>query len=298
MQRLADLQARIHGLGELREVVGAMRSLAAVRVTQAQEALVAIREYATVVERALSDSAPDPPPGRAPETEPVRQVNGVVAFGSEHGFVGAYNDRVLDRAVALLGGRSDRLLVVGSRAALIAAERRCAVSSSGPMASQVGGIDEVALRTAAEIARGVTQGLTQVVLVYTQCTGGTASAVAVERLLPFDFTPYVSSRGDRRPPPLSNLTPQALFAKLVEELTFTQLARAAMESFASENAARLAAMEAAHENIENKLNDLTRLEREGRQEEITTELLDIVTGAEVIGRPSSASAGAVARSPS
>lgn len=284
VQRLADLQARIHGLGELREVVGAMRSLAAVRVAQAQETLLAIREYAAVVERALCDSASRSPPEREPDAETLPSATGIVAFGSEHGFVGGYNERVLDSAVALLGGSGDRLFVVGSRAALIATERRCAVSHSGPMASQVGGVDNVALRTAGAIARGVSQGLTRVVLVYTRFTGGTASALTVETLLPFDFTPYESTRGDHRPAPLSNLTPQALFARLVEELTFAQLARATTESFASENAARLAAMESAHENIENKLADLSRLEREGRQEEITTELLDIVTGAEVIGR--------------
>jgi F-type H+-transporting ATPase subunit gamma len=41
-------------------------------------------------------------------------------------------------------------------------------------------------------------------------------------------------------------------------------------------------MESAHDNIESKLAELTRLEREGRQEEITTELLDVVTGAEAM----------------
>ena len=56
----------------------------------------------------------------------------------------------------------------------------------------------------------------------------------------------------------------------------------AMESFASENGARLATMEAARANIDKKLDDLAQDERQRRQDEITTELLDIVTGAEAV----------------
>ena len=70
-----------------------------------------------------------------------------------------------------------------------------------------------------------------------------------------------------------------LFDKVVEEFVFTRLMHAAMESFASENAARLTAMEAAHDNIESKLEGLTQQARQQRQEEITTELLDVVIGA-------------------
>jgi F-type H+-transporting ATPase subunit gamma len=85
-----------------------------------------------------------------------------------------------------------------------------------------------------------------------------------------------------RPIPLSNLPPRELFEKLIEEIVFAQLTHAAMESFASENAARLVAMESAQDNIDDKLTGLGRLESEGRQEEITTELLDVVTGATAI----------------
>lgn len=302
MARLAEIQARIHGLGELRDVVGAMRSLAAVRVQQAQETLLAIREYTSVVERALSECAPHAPAAQSsastgalqrcpstgapqsfgPSSGSARAATGVVAFGSEHGFCGAYNDRVLDEALAHLGHARDRLLVVGSRAAMVAAERRSAVAWTCPMASHIGGVEDVALRTAIEVSNAIGEGLTTVVLVYTRCSGETAPLVIAETLVPYDVAPYVSGRTDA-PAPLSNLAPRALFDKLAEELSFARLARAVTEAFASENAARLTAMNSARDNIENKLVGLGRLEREGRQEEITTELLDIVTGAQAIG---------------
>jgi F-type H+-transporting ATPase subunit gamma len=286
MARLADLQVRIRSLGELREVVGAMRSLSAVRVQQAHETLPGIREYAGIVESALAQAAPrlpPPPRGTGRERGPAAApTTAVVAFGSEHGFVGAFNEHVLQHAVEHLGTSNDRLLVVGSRAAMLATERRRPADWTCPMASHVGGVDEVALKVAEQIANEARGELGRVVLVYTRSSGGATWRLVAETLLPFDIEPYLPRRRETRPAPLSNLAPRELFDKLVEEIVFAQLTHAAMESFASENAARLSAMESAHDNIEGKLADLTRLEREGRQEEITTELLDVVTGAEAM----------------
>ena len=69
-------------------------------------------------------------------------------------------------------------------------------------------------------------------------------------------------------------------AQLVGEYVFAQLAHAAMESFASENSARLAAMQSAREKLDERLTDLQSLERRLRQEQITSELLELATGTE------------------
>lgn len=283
MQRLAELQARIRSLGELRDVVGAMRSLSAVRVQQAHETILAIRQYTELVALALAESAPGLPlPPEAAVGEEQEIATTVVAYGSEHGFVGGFNDHVLEHAAAHLERPGDRLFVVGSRGARIAAERHHVVAWSCPMASHVGGVDDVAVRVAEQIGRAGGDGVAKVVLVYTRTSGAARWRVVAETLLPFDLVAYVPRRMHRRPPPISNLTPRALLDKLIEELVFAELTHAAMESFASESAARLASMKSAHDNIEDKLALLERLEREGRQDEITTELLDVITGAEAM----------------
>jgi F-type H+-transporting ATPase subunit gamma len=65
----------------------------------------------------------------------------------------------------------------------------------------------------------------------------------------------------------------------VEEYVFALLAHAAMESFASENAARLATLQAARDSIDRALEDLRSVERRLRQEQVTAEILELVTGA-------------------
>ncbi len=281
MERASELQGRIHNLEELGEVVGALRSVSAARVQQAHGILDAVRQYTSIIQDALGEATRGPslPPRAA---EGFETTGLVVAFGSEHGFVGAFNDRILEHA-AIQRRPGDGLLVVGSRAVLAANERREVIAWSCPMASQVGGLDEVALQVAEELGRsGAEREPGRVILVYTRSSGGPTWRIVTETLLPVDIRAYSPTRLDR-PMALSNLPARLLIDGLVGELLFAQLAHAATESFASENAARLAAMESATDNIEDKLGGLGRIERELRQEEITTELLDIVTGAEAIG---------------
>jgi len=66
----------------------------------------------------------------------------------------------------------------------------------------------------------------------------------------------------------------------MSEYVFALLTEAAVESIASENAARFTAMESAHDSVGKKLKRLMQDARQARQTEITTELLDLVTGAE------------------
>ncbi len=85
-----------------------------------------------------------------------------------------------------------------------------------------------------------------------------------------------------RLPPLHNLAPSLLLQKRVAEYVFALLTEAAVESPASENAARFSAMESAHDNVSRKLEQLRRDARQARQGEITTELIDLVTGAQAL----------------
>ncbi len=281
MERLAELQHRIGSLTELLDVVGTMRSLAAIRVREARAAVPGIRQYAAVVNEALAEAVPllsdaHRQPGRGSDN------TGFLVFCSEHGFVGAFNDHLLDAVAASFQAPDDRLLLIGSRGLALAGERGLPIAWTHPMATSRGGVIEVARRVAEQLYRGVAMGeFHRVVLLFAESRGGAEWHAVSRRLLPFDPSPY---RPDDREgqPPLLNLPPELLLEKLVDEFVFAELMHAAMESFASENAARLAAMESAHRNIEERLDELRHRAWQRRQEEITMELLDVVTGAEAM----------------
>ena len=87
-------------------------------------------------------------------------------------------------------------------------------------------------------------------------------------------------------PPLHTLPAPELLERLTGEYMLSQLIEAATESLAAENNARFAAMDAAHDNLTRKLQNLRVDASRARQEEVTTELLDLVTGEEALAQES------------
>jgi F-type H+-transporting ATPase subunit gamma len=77
----------------------------------------------------------------------------------------------------------------------------------------------------------------------------------------------------------------ALFSALLRQYLFVSLFRAFAESLASENAARLVAMQAAERNIEERIDEFQALYHHLRQNAITSELLDIISGFEMLTKP-------------
>ena len=118
MQRLPEIRARLQSLADLDGVVRALRAISAARVQQAHAVLDSIRRYTTVVQDALADAAENLSPSRDP-TAASDDRGYVVVFGSERGFVGAFNGRLLEAGAAQMRPH-DVLLVVGSRALLAA----------------------------------------------------------------------------------------------------------------------------------------------------------------------------------
>ena len=151
-----------------------------------------------------------------------------------------------------------------------------------PMASGIAAVPAVAGRIAEEVyARFGTGAIGMVDVLYARLTAAGRSEVIRDRLLPPDPARLRRPAG---PNPLTNLPPRRLAERLLGEYVLAELAHAAMESFAAENAARLETMSAAHHNIDDKLTALEATHRRVRQEDITSELTDLVAGSALARR--------------
>ncbi len=275
MEELIRLKSRIESLGELRTLFSAMRAMSAARVQEAQAALGGIRRYAAVVEGAISEAASLRSAGEARLSEAEVPPSGsLVLICAEHGFAGAFNRLLLQRAKAEIKA-GEQLGIVGRRGASLAEEHGLRPAWTLPMTTHVGGVIEVARRVAAQLTRSAS-----VRLIFARYQSGGRFEVGVRQVIPID--PRLLEASPAQAPPLHHLDPQLLLQRLIEEYLFADLVLAMMESLASENGARLQVMKAADRNIDDKLSDLTRRARQVRQQAITAELLDVVTGAEAI----------------
>lgn len=279
MTRLAEIQGHIAGMDELQDIVGAMRSLAGMRVQEALRALDGIRRYAASMRAAIASALLLAPPA-AEAGGAGRGSRALILFAAEHGFVGGFNERLVEAAEAGLDD-SDTLFVLGGRGAALLSEHRRRVDSWRPMATRLSGApDSVNQLTAELYARIARHELSRVEVLFARYRQGSASSIERRTLLPLDMSTLATDRP--RQAPLHNVPPQALLERLMAEYVFALLMEAAVESIGSENAARFAAMESAHDNLATKLGQLRQEARQARQSEITAELLDLITGAEAI----------------
>jgi len=277
--RLAQIEAHVASMGELLDIIGAMRSLASMRLQEAHRSLPGVARYAETMAAAIGAAVLLLPEGAsAAQSAPGHQA--LVLCTAEHGFVGGFNQRILDAAEAALRP-GDALFLLGSRGAALAQERGRPAAWAHPMATRPASVPETIQRLTAELYRAIVDGeVTRVEVIFARHRQGSPLAIERRLLFPLDLAAFALTRP--RLPPLHNLPAEALLEKLIAGYVFALLTEAAFESLASENAARFAAMESAHDNVSQKLDQLRQDARQARQSEITTELLDLVTGAEAL----------------
>ena len=294
--KLSEVQARMNGVHGLESVVGAMRGIAAARSREARSRLDGIRACARIVSAAIGDALlliddhVSPEIANAPAKQDAAMV---IVLCTEQGFVGTFNEHVIDAALASILGSarasSTEYLLLGDRGIVAATERGLNVGWSAPMVTHADEVPALADLLTGVLFQRLVAGRTTSVSVIHATPNPTASVQTVEHiLLPFDYGRFsaTSPATARRNPPLITLPPQRLLSQLAEEYIFAQLCEAIMLSFAAENEARMRAMIAARTNVHDKLEALTGDYRRLRQEEITSEIVELSAGSIAAGRPS------------
>ncbi len=269
-EQLAGIRAHISATRQLDNVFTAMRGLAAARSRDAQRSLEGVRSYAQAVGAAIQAALPFAPTDPPQHADMEKRI--VLAFCSEQGFAGAFDERVL-RAAARAGSKA-RLYVVGHKGKASATERGLTVAWSTPMAAHAIDATAVAERIADALYDDVATGAaTQVTLVHMAPATLPELEIVTRPLIPLDLARFPTPTS--LAPPLFNLSPRQLLSTLAEEYVFAELCEATLLSYASENFARMQAMTSARSNVRKTLDELTARHRRLRQEQITEELLEL-----------------------
>jgi F-type H+-transporting ATPase subunit gamma len=272
---LEQTQQRRQAVSTIHDIVGAMRAIAAGRIQGAQRALAGARRYEEVVERALA-ALPEPPLPPRPG-KPVL----LLAAMSEQPLCGSFNHNLFElverRRRELAREGEVRLAVVGQRGRRLLAAHGLTPDETEPAATSLHGLRDLVKRLAARVGPRYAAGeLGAVHVLYSRYQSVSEQIPTEERILPPDL-----ARVRRLAPPREQhwhryLGLPELTAGLVGEYAFISLYRIAADSFASEQAARLIAMDSATRNTERLLESLLDLERRERQGEITRQVLELI----------------------
>lgn len=284
---LRTLRRRIRSVQNIQKITNAMELIAASRIARARGAVEQARPYAVGITQVIRDLATAADLSDHPllvRRDPVETV-GVIVITSDRGLAGAYNTNVARRANRLLARlRPDHdiaLYQVGRKGELYFRYRGESFADTWH-----GVTDKPTYEDAVVIGQRVMddyreERIDELRLVYTDFRSSVAQVPSAARLLPVEARDF---SGGQAYPPLFIFEPQPdeilelLLPRYVEHRIYAAL----LESAASEHASRQRAMKAASDNAEEIVGDLTREANAARQAAITTEISEIVGGAEAL----------------
>jgi F-type H+-transporting ATPase subunit gamma len=291
MQTLESMRRRIESAEDLHAVVRVMKALAAVSIRQYEKAVESLADYRRTIERGLQVVLRNRPEEVGAAEPRVGERWGIIVFGSDQGMCGSFNEQVatfaLEQLNALPGKQEARtVLAVGMRVVGRLEDAGWAISERFPVPSAVSGITPVVHDVLLKVEELRFQGgIDQFFLVHHRPRPGAVSRPSKLQLLPVNRA-WLASLARRDWPsrclPTFTMDWRRLFSALIRQHLFVALYRAIAESLASENASRLASMQAAEKNIQDHLAGLTTRYHQERQQSITEELLDIVAGFETL----------------
>jgi len=290
MEALERLAAILDSVEELRSIVRTMKALSAVSIRQYERATASLAGYSRTVEMGLRVVLGEMPPAPVARRHPPPVPIGIVVFGSDQGLCGRFNEELAEFLRQRLRARAEsgavRVVAVGARMAPLLEEASLPVDATLAVPGTAPAITSVVHRIlqVADRWEADTPGL-PVHLFYSRRRSGGRGHPMAQRLLPVDLHRFHRLGSEPWPSPVLptfSMTGERLFAALVRQYLFVSVFRACAESQAAEHASRLMAMEGAARNLDERHADLLATLHRRRQEAITAELLDVVSGYETL----------------
>jgi F-type H+-transporting ATPase subunit gamma len=285
------LRRRIKSVQATRKITKAMELIAASQIPRSQARIAANRPYRDGMRRIILEAAlGDPAGAKSLLAVPEKVETAVVlVIAGDRGLSGAYNSSAMragERLVREFEAKGTKVLLfcVGKKAAPYFRFRGIEVANSfAGFADRptFGDAREVASEVAAPFVSGDAQ---QVMLVSTRFLSSATQSLSVEQLLPLQIADVPVDDAPKKLKGYTEFEPEVeqLLTDLAPRALVSEIFAALLEGAASFHTSQQRAMAAATENADELGQNLTRIMNRARQDSITTEIMEIVSGAEAL----------------
>ena len=293
MANLLDIRRRIKSVKNTQQITKAMKMVSAAKLKRAQERAVSARPFAVKMAEVLTDLA-----SQAGEDfrHPLMDARGdqrylLVLVTADKGLAGAFNANLIKAAQAFVReheGRAVEVLAVGRKGRDFFRRRGTTIAGEYIGLTGKGRIEHAeALEIARDVMRRFTEdeGIDKVFVLFNEFRSVISQRVVVEQILPVARAEEEGGEEGESATPQSlsgyvyEQPPAEIFSQLLPRLVETQIYRALLESVASEQGARMTAMDSASKNAGELIQSLTLNMNRIRQASITREIIEIVSGA-------------------
>jgi F-type H+-transporting ATPase subunit gamma len=289
MANLLDIRRRIKSVKNTQQITKAMKMVSAAKLKRAQERVINARPFSNKMKEVLGELA-----SQTSEDfhHPLLDQRGderylVVLVTADKGLCGAFNANLIKAAQSFIKAHPDKKiewLTVGRKGRDFF-RRRADIAGEYVGLTGKGRVDfSEALEVAHDIITRFTEDkeIDKVFLIFAEFKSVLTQRIVTDQILPIsrtEETEGADAAGASRRDYIYEQPPAEIFSRLLPRLVETQIFRALLESIASEQGARMTAMDAASKNAGELISSLTLNMNRVRQAAITREIIEIVSGA-------------------
>ena len=285
MASLKSIKKRIVSVKNTRQITKAMKMVSAAKLRRAQENVVAARPYAKKLGEVLDRLAKSQDENGSPLLQKrISQKALLVVVTSDRGLCGGFNANICKAAERFIREKKSEfaeisVMTIGRKGYEFLKNRQKIHKNYGNILSNL------SYPTAALLAQEVIDGYIaeeydEVYLLFNAFRSVMSQDITLQQLLP--IVPEVTADEEYAPEYIYEPSKGELLAELLPKHIEVQMFKSLLESVASEHGARMTAMDSASKNATEMIGKLTLQYNRARQAAITTELMEIISGAESI----------------
>jgi F-type H+-transporting ATPase subunit gamma len=293
MANLKEVRNRIVSVNSTQQITKAMKMVAAAKLRRAQDNITRIRPYADKLDAILSNlsaSLEDASDNIYASEREVKRIL-VVTITSDRGLAGAFNANIIKGVnnyintnhAALFAMGQVEFMALGKKGFESLTRRKDVNAINGDYVTAFSNLTFDTARPAAEwiMERYVSGYYDKVVVVYNEFKNVATQIVRTEQFLPI-VSPVASVTSTSSTDYIFEPTKEEIVEELIPKSLKIKFYKYLLESYASENGARMTAMDKATDNAKELLKELKLVYNRSRQAAITKEILEIVGGAEAL----------------
>jgi len=284
MANLKNIRSQIKSVTSIQKVTKAMKMVAAAKLRKSQENMEKARPYSSRIKQMISNLIDDIDDSNLPlmNQPQERKKFGFLVITADRGLAGSFNSNVIKKtelAIEAVGKNNACLFCVGKKGYEHFHKRSYNIEHYY-QDFWIGLSYNKAIKLGTDIANSYNNNsINSIDAIYNYFKNAGSQEVLNNKLLPLKFE---KNEDDAIADIIYEPSKQQIVSSLVPKYFNTQIWQFLLESFASEQAARMIAMENATENAKDMINELNLEFNKARQSAITTEMLEIVGGAEAL----------------
>jgi F-type H+-transporting ATPase subunit gamma len=286
------LRRRIRSIQSTQKITRAQELIAASRIVKATAAVEAAQPYSESITQVVRDLSAGGGGSDSPLLNPRPEIGRVafIVISADRGLAGAYNSSVIREAERALlaeiaGGRDYSVIAVGRKAESYFRYRDYKIDSVFSGFSDKPTYEDARLVGAAATHAFLAGETDEVQIVYTEYRSAGVQIVVRQTLMPLVRDEIPSASGGEETVAAAyefEPSPEGILDLLLPRYVDSRVYAALLNAAASEHTARQRAMKAATDNAADLITSLSRVMNRARQDTITTEIMEIVSGSEAL----------------